>query len=302
MISALENLRSLVAATALRPAAPELAAAARHVAALHAPGVKAVLAYGSALRGENSAETLIDLYVLCDELTAVSPNRLSRLACRLIPPNVAYAETTHAGAGLRIKYAVLPFDLFCRKVGPATANPYFWARFAQPCRLVHAASDTARNEVLAALVTATTTFIAAARPLAERGGDDVLAIWREGFKATYRTELRSEQQDRAGLIVAADPDYYISAGRAALGLLGSPTPGSHAAQRAWASRRRRGKVLSVLRLLKAAFTFAAGADYLAWKISRHSGIEVKLKPWQRRHPILGALVLLPGLLRKGAVR
>jgi hypothetical protein len=74
------------------------------------------------------------------------------------------------------------------------------------------------------------------------------------------------------------------------------------AQRAWASRRRRGKLLSVLRLLKAAFTFAAGADYLAWKISRHSGVEVKLKPWQRRHPILGALVLLPALLRKGAVQ
>ena len=48
--------------------------------------------------------------------------------------------------------------------------------------------------------------------------------------------------------------------------------------------------MSVLRLAKAAFTFAAGADYLAWKISRHSGIEVKLKPWQRRHPVLGALV------------
>jgi len=70
----------------------------------------------------------------------------------------------------------------------------------------------------------------------------------------------------------------------------------------WASRRRRGRILSILRLMKAAFTFTAGADYLAWKISRHSGVEVRLKPWQRRHPIVAAVILLPALMRKGAVR
>jgi hypothetical protein len=54
--------------------------------------------------------------------------------------------------------------------------------------------------------------------------------------------------------------------------------------------------------MKAAFTFAGGADYLAFKVERHSGERIELKPWQRRHPILGALSLLPGLLRRGAVR
>jgi hypothetical protein len=42
--------------------------------------------------------------------------------------------------------------------------------------------------------------------------------------------------------------------------------------RAWALRRACGKALNALRLAKAAFTFEGGADYLAWKIERHSGV------------------------------
>lgn len=299
MKTASQDLRDVVALTALKAPAPSLAMAARHVAGLHAPDVVAVLAYGSTLRGEPTADTLIDLYVLTGSFEGVSANRLSRFACRLVPPNVAYAETMHDGVKMRIKYAVLPIDLFVRAVAPATANPYFWARFAQPCRIVHAASPAVQSQVLDALAMAATTFIAAARPLALSDPENVLDIWREGFRATYRTELRPESEHRGDQIVESDPGYYASAGRAALDVLGQPPsvtgPG-------WASRRRRGRILSILRLMKAAFTFTAGADYLAWKISRHSGVEVRLKPWQRRHPIVAAVILLPALMRKGAVR
>jgi hypothetical protein len=60
--------------------------------------------------------------------------------------------------------------------------------------------------------------------------------------------------------------------------------------------------LSVLRLAKASLTFAGGAEYIAWKINRHAGTSIELKPWQRRHPLLAGLSLLPRLLRSGAVR
>jgi hypothetical protein len=70
----------------------------------------------------------------------------------------------------------------------------------------------------------------------------------------------------------------------------------------WARRRIEGKALSVLRLIKASFTFAGGADYIAWKINRHAGTSIELKPWQRRWPLLAAITLLPRLLRSGAVR
>lgn len=63
-----------------------------------------------------------------------------------------------------------------------------------------------------------------------------------------------------------------------------------------------GKLLTVARLLKASATFAGGIDYLAWKINRHAGAGISIRPWQRRWPIIGALSLLPRLLAKRAVR
>src|SRR3546814_3014928 len=59
----------------------------------------------------------------------------------------------------------------------------------------------------------------------------------------------------------------------------------------WALRRVQGKLLSVARLCKAAFTFQGGAEYLLWKIERHSGVSIALTPWQRRHPLLASTVL-----------
>ena len=75
-----------------------------------------------------------------------------------------------------------------------------------------------------------------------------------------------------------------------------------AAEQRWAQLKRRGKWVSVLRLAKASLTFADGIDYLAWKINRHAGTKIVIKPWQRRHPIVAAFILVPRLLRQGAVR
>ena len=70
----------------------------------------------------------------------------------------------------------------------------------------------------------------------------------------------------------------------------------------WKRRRFKGKVLSALRLIKAAFTFQGGADYLAWKIERHSGVAVELSEFERRHPILASVWLMPKLYLKGAFK
>lgn len=85
-------------------------------------------------------------------------------------------------------------------------------------------------------------------------------------------------------------------------IIGRSAPSRSEAERIWKSLRRSGKRASVLRLTKASFTFAGGIDYLAWKINRHSGTRVEIKPWQRRWPLLAALTLLPRLLKRGAIR
>jgi hypothetical protein len=293
-----DTLETIVARTAGEPVAPEIGVLAEAMRARHAPGAVAVIAYGSSLRGIGLTDTLIDLYVLTDSPAAVSPNGLARLGCRLVPPNVHYGEVRHGDVALRAKYAVLPLDQFARKMGQGVANPYFWARFAQPCRIVWVRDEEVRRTLTAALAQAVRTMIAASLPLG-RPGDDTLDLWRRGLAETYRTELRPEPGDRARAIVAANASYYRAVTNAVLGpgwVAGGAPPVS------WRRRRVAGKGLSVLRLLKAGFTFEGGADYVAWKIARHSGQAIDVKPWQRRHPVLGALWLLPGLLRRGALR
>ena len=54
--------------------------------------------------------------------------------------------------------------------------------------------------------------------------------------------------------------------------------------------------------MKAAFTFEGGADYAAFKIERHTGRKIEVTPWQRRHPLLAGLLMLPKLLRSRALR
>ena len=95
-----------------------------------------------------------------------------------------------------------------------------------------------------------------------------------------------------------DPDRYERFSRPAM----TAIPAQAANRASWARRRIEGKLLSVVRLAKASTTFAGGADYIAWKINRHAGTDIQLKPWQRRYPLLGAISLLPRLLRSGAIR
>ena len=95
-----------------------------------------------------------------------------------------------------------------------------------------------------------------------------------------------------------------SAGRLCAGRCATPAGRSRTGRTGggWARRRLEGKALSVVRLAKASATFAGGADYIAWKINRHAGTDIQLKPWQRRWPLLAAITLLPKLLKSGAIR
>ena len=254
----------------------------------HDPGVVAILAYGSCLRDKTS-EGLIDLYVLTRDFQAVSRNPLSRFFCRLVPPNVYYVEAD----GARGKYAVLPLSRFAQMA--RAQNPYIWARFGQPCAVVYA---TDQKPVEEALAQCAATMWAEAAALSQADDDALQALTRL-FAATSATELRPESSARANVIVNSDAAFYAAAAAKHLGKNWrsvNTTPAN------WRTRRIIGKALSVARLVKAGFTFQGGADYMAWKIERHSGVKIEITAWQRKHPVLGALSLLPRLLKKGAVR
>jgi hypothetical protein len=233
---------------------------------------------------------MLDFYLIVSDYRAAYGKRWLALANRLIPPNVFYFEHD----GLAAKYAVLSEADFHRLNGPDTSNVAVWARFAQPSRLVWAADDQARERAIGAVARAAPTLLAAAGP---KPGEAPLELWRRAFALTYSAELRAERSGRGASVVDVEPKRYERFTAPALAVAKTlRIPGS------WAWRRIEGKGLNVLRLAKASATFAGGADYIIWKINRHAGTAIELKPWQRRHPLLAGLTLLPRLLRSGAVR
>lgn len=288
----MSGLRALVAEELTSSVDPRVTAFAETVATKHGAASRAVLFYGSCLRERKLDGLMLDFYLIVSDYRAAYRKRWLAIANRLIPPNVFYAEHD----GLAAKYAVLSEADFHRLNGPETTNVSVWARFAQPARLVWAADETAKARVIEAVARAAPTLLAAA---GRREEEDVLEWWRRAFDLTYSAELRAERRVKVSSFVEGDPGRYRRFADAAL-------PESlrlgERSQPGWPRRRIEGKLLSVLRLTKASATFAGGADYIAWKINRHAAANIELRPWQRRHPLLAGLTLLPRLLRSGAVR
>jgi hypothetical protein len=283
------SLEALVRAELTQDVQPQVADMAAAIAAQH-PGARAVLFYGSCLREQQLDGLMLDFYLIVDDYRRAYAARWMGIANRLIPPNVF----PFAANGLSAKYAVLSEADFDRLNGPETRNVSVWARFAQPSRLVWQADAAAGDAAVAAVARAAPTLLAAA---GSRAGEAPLDWWRRAFALTYSAELRAERQSRAQSVVDADPARYAAFSDAAAAAI---PPGTRSG--GWARRRLEGKLLSVVRLAKAAFTFAGGIDYLAWKINRHAGTQIAITPWQRRHPLLAALLLVPRLLRQGAVK
>jgi hypothetical protein len=291
------RLESLVAETLAEPVDPRAVAMAAALAAEYPDAARAVLFYGSCLRQRELDGLMLDFYLIVSDYRDAYRSKWLTVANAIVPPNVF----PFAHDGLIAKYAVLSEADFARECGLDAGSVSVWARFAQPSRLVWAKDDAARASVVAAVAAAPVTLFALTRPRMDEGRDDPLAIFRAGFSLTYGAELRAERASRPESIVDADGVYYARLGAAVLAS-GVPDAGARASAAAWRRRSRWGKALTLIRLAKATTTFAGGVDYIAWKINRHAGTEIEVRPWQRRWPILGALTLLPRLLRRGAIR
>ncbi len=284
-------LRDLVAEELLTPVDPKATAMASAIAAKHGKASRAVLFYGSCLRQKQLEGLMLDFYLIVADYRSAYGKSWLATANRLIPPNVFYFEHDKLVA----KYAVLSEADFYRLNGPETRNVSVWARFAQPSRLVWAADDEARANSIAAITRAAPTLLAAA---GERDGEQPLDWWRRAFALTYSAELRAERTGRGTSVVDTHRDRYERFSGPVIAAI----PALLTRPSSWLRRRIEGKALSVVRLAKASFTFAGGVDYIAWKINRHAGTDIQIKPWQRRWPLLAAISLLPRLLRSGAVR
>ena len=286
----MSDLIDLVRAELSTPVDPRVAVMAQAIAAEYPGSARAVLFYGSCLRESELDGLMLDFYLIVSDYTDAYPKRWMAAANRLIPPNVFPFQHD----GLIAKYAVLSEADFLRLNSAATRNVSVWARFAQPSRLVWAVDDTARDRAIAAVAHAAPTLLAAAGPVE---GEAPLDWWRRAFTLTYSVELRAERTGRAQSVVDADAERYQRFSGPAIAAI---APDARAG--GWSRRRLEGKGLSILRLAKASLTYAGGIDYLAWKINRHAGTKIEIKPWQRRWPLVAALTLVPRLMRSGAIR
>ena len=287
----MEELRRLVERELTQPVDERVARMAKAIAEEHGAASRAVLFYGSCLRESQLDGLMLDFYLIVSDYASAYGKRWLAAANRLVPPNVFYFEHQ----GLRSKYAVLSESDFHRLNGPETKVVSVWARFAQPSRLVWAADACAKEKAVEAVSRAAPTLLAAAGHVE---GEEPLDWWRRAFALTYSAELRAERQGRSKSVVDADPERYRQFSAAAI----SQVPSFMSGQASWRKRRIAGKTLSVVRLAKASATFAGGVDYIAWKINRHAGTKIEVRPWQRRWPLLAAISLVPRLLKSGAIR
>jgi hypothetical protein len=297
MTSAAEALGARIAAQLAAPVDQAVAEFARALG--EAAGARAVLFYGSNLR-TGSLEGVLDFYVLLPD-TAEGEAK--------IWPTVSYHERPHEGETLRAKVATMRLATFAKAAGGGLTDTTIWARFVQPSALVWTADDSAEGEVIAAIAAACTT---AARLAAALGPESGTAedYWRALFRATYAAEFRVEKGGRENDILAVNAAHFAGLMPLALEAGGIP-PHQHGERLApelphwqrgvilkwWARRRRLGKPLNLLRLVKASTTFEGAARYAAWKIERHTGMPVAVTPFRERFPLLAAPQVLYDLWR-----
>lgn len=309
------SLLAVVAAQAGLPPPPLADAWERHLRERFGDSLSAVLLYGSCLHGGDLSEGIVDLYAVVRDYPSAYPGRALRLFNALLPPNVFYAELEERGVALRAKVAVLSED-HVEAGATRWFHSYVWARFAQPSRILWARDGAARDRVVRALAGAVTRFHRESIPTLSAGAVEAEDVWAAGLQRTYASELRPEGAERFRYHVRHSLDAYRTLTRSALPALAdllapvgadryrvlATAAERRRATRRWRLRRWQGKALSLLRLAKSAFTFSGSADYVAWKIQRHTGVPVEVTPFMRRHPLLVAPWMLLRFLRRGLLR
>lgn len=280
--------------------------------------LQAVVLYGSCLRSTDLLDGLVDLYALVDDYARAEPHPGLRLGVRLLPPNVYYLEAPVAEATVRCKYAVLSLAHFERGTSRAWFQSYLWGRFAQPVKVVYSRSPAVEARLQAAFLQAGETLLRRAIPALPASGT-VDALWEGALALSYATELRSERRGRAAELAAHGQGFYADLTPVLVPRLGDLLVleegddglryRSHAgaasrrlAPLLWRLRRIQGKTLSMARLIKGLFTFEGGLDYLAWKLTRHSGQVVEIPDKVRRRPLVHIWGLFWRLYRRGVFR
>ncbi len=301
-----------------RHASPAVSLLMQEVFSRHGNSVQGIVFYGSCMHSGDDLDGLFDLYVLVDGYLSANRSLLYAFLNNVLPPNVFYLESLLEGKRVRAKYALLSLADLRKGTSRRWFHSYLWARFCQPSVVAYARNDDVLNQIHTAFAQSVITFISRVLPLLPPQWT-IRNLWREGLGMTYRTEFRPERPDRQARLFDASANYFEDITLKALesipfritcttsqgATLYSASVDNSVrffSRLTWAVRILQGKILSVLRLMKAALTFEGGVEYIVWKIERHSGIKIEVSPFLQRHPILALCFLSFRLYRRGGVR
>ncbi len=301
-----------------RTASPAVRVLIDEILARHGEAALGVLFYGSCLRSGDELDGLVDLYLLVDDYRKAFKSQRQAFLNALLPPNVYYLEREFKGSPVRTKYAVLSLADFQKGTSLRWFHSYLWGRFCQPTVLLYARNDDVKELVQQGFAQSVMTFISRVLPMVSHEFT-ARQLWSRGLALSYGAELRSEKPEKRARLYDAAPDYYEEVTRLAMGAMTDPVEIDDGAgtiryrlrisrerrlrgRLAWRLRSVQGKLLSILRLMKATLTFEGGVDYILWKIQRHSGVTVDVEPRLKRRPLLAMGVLAWRLYRKGGFR
>jgi hypothetical protein len=313
-----DQLINIVSRRTEHTVSPAIRALIDEILLRHGEAVQGILFYGSCLRSGDDLDGLVDLYLLVDDYRKALKSRIQAFLNALLPPNVYYLEREFKGNIVRTKYAVLSLADFQKGTSLRWFHSYLWGRFCQPTVLVYARNDDVRQLVQKGFAQSVMAFIARVLPMVPHEFT-AQQLWRRGLALSYGAELRSEKADKLARLFDAAPDYYEEVTRLALDAMACPVAavGDDAkicyrpiiprtrrlgGRLAWRLRAVEGKLLSILRLMKAALTFEGGVDYVLWKIERHTGITLDVESRFKRLPMLAMGVLAWRLYRRGGFR
>ena len=276
----------------------------------HGDAVSAILLYGSHVRGKR--DTVLDFYVLLNDYARGIAGVVQQIANRILPPNVYHLTLENGDRIYAAKFATVTLAQFEHGIN-RRFHSYFWARFAQPFVLAYARDASVKQRLSDAGRAAARRMMESVIPVLQPEFSTD-ALWKRAFTLTYDCELRAEGCGKAAELFAAYAAPLAAVTNALAPELAISRIGEHrwrselsAARRravawSWRLRRVEGKLLSVARLFKAAFTFNDPLDYILWKVERHSGIHIEPTALQRRHPLIFSWGLLWRLYRLGGFK
>jgi len=299
---------------------PALGRLIEQLRARHHDAICGALLYGSCLRNGNIYDGLVDLYLICDSYRAAYGRSWLAVANWILPPNVFHVELKPDDESLndktlRCKVTIISLHDFQRGCSRTRFESYIWGRFAQPTSIIYSRDEQSRSAIEDSLLQAAHTLLQNAVPVLPEQGS-LAVLWEQALALSYATELRTESSGRAGELVQSSQELYTTLTRHHADSLGFPFVVYEGDTRlqykseinrskrrlcalAWSLRRGQGKLMSILRVLKALFTFKGALDYFAWKLERHTGEKIVIPDKVRRAPLLFLWGFCWDLYRRG---